>query len=194
MRHVIAAVSVTLGTALQLAACSSHVTSVDDDKKLSALTTEEQRRVCDDHARYLTKEVSRDELHKAQCSTQAELAGQLANVAAGGGRPACRQAYDECLRQPAPELRITCENFPARARTCDVTVGEISACRVEQANAFAERASKADKVCDHFDRATTGERTESPKTDACTRVSRACPRILEEEPQHGERTGKAALP
>lgn len=181
MRHIAAALAVSLASALQLAACSRQVTQLDADKPLAGLTMEERRQYCEDRFQYINARVDKGDLQKIRCSVAA------GGLVAGGPdgrreRAACRQVYQVCTNTPAPEPQSSCESFPSDADGCTATVDEADQCAKAQADALSALAAKADSVCEVSSRASSPERDlgTSQKMQACARVQLLCPKLFHE--------------
>jgi hypothetical protein len=182
MHNVGAALAVTLVSAAQLAGCSSSkgITSLDPDKKLSSLTTEERRQYCEDRYHYMTSRVPKDDRHKIDCSVSAADVGTSGAAITDKERSACQEVYQACVGLPAPEPQSSCDDFPKNAADCTATVGDVDTCAVAQADALEKLAAGADATCSRLDRARQGKDRPSKAPAECTKVQQLCPKLFDE--------------
>jgi hypothetical protein len=184
MTHLGAAIALTLASAVQLAACSPRVTTLDQDKTLSSLSVEDRRQFCEDQFRYMSSRVPADDLKKINCAAAAGAIGAGDGSDTARARAACEQAYRACLSVPAAELQSSCETFPTDAQDCAAKVGEASRCTEAQTDALAKQVSSADDVCRDVGRPTQREQDRSQDqgtaTQDCVRVQALCPKLFGE--------------
>ena len=188
---VIATLAVTLASAVQLSACASSksITSLDSDKPLSKLTTEERRQYCEDRFHYLSTQVSTDDRKKIKCAAAA--ATVEGGSASDKARAACEQVYQTCMGTPATELQGSCDDFPKAAAECTATVGEASACATAQAKALDQLAHDADTTCkdDQSHPKESKDHVAAQPPADCARVELLCPKLFDEPALRGD-TGK----
>jgi len=184
MHHLGAAIALALASAVQLAACSSRVTTLDPDKTLSSLSVEERRQYCEDQFQYLSSRVPGSALQKIHCANTAGAIGTGDGSDTARARSACQQAYQACLSVPAQEPQSSCETFPAEAQDCPARVGEATKCTEAQADALAKQASRADDVCKDVGRQAQREQAQGQDRSAaiqdCARVQLLCPKLFSE--------------
>jgi len=184
MHHIGAIVALTLMSAVQLAACSSRVTTLDPDKQLSSLSTEDRQQYCEDQFQYLSTRVPKEDARKIKCATAATAVTIGGEADTEAARAACQQAYQACMSIPAPEPQSACDTFPAKAESCAATVGEATKCAEARADALAKVAIRSDDTCNNVFRTTSSDqhkdKADPAKTQACARVQLMCPKLFDE--------------
>jgi hypothetical protein len=123
-------------------------TSVDGDRRLDALTDDENAALCLDYQSAQEAFARNPELVAAGCRLRAEIAvGEVQDRAQA--RAACHQEYDACLAELAakPVPVATCPN---QRRTCSATVDDFAACMNAELDLVAYYIELAPD-CDHFD-------------------------------------------
>jgi hypothetical protein len=192
MHHLGAALALALASAIQLAACSPRVTSLDENKTLSSLSVDDRRQFCEDQFKYMSSRVPKEDVRKINCAATAGAIGTGDGSDTARARSACQAAYQACLSVPAVEPQSSCETFPTDAQDCAAKVGEATKCVEAQADALAKQASSADDACRDVGRTVGREQSkeDSTVTQDCARVQQLCPKLFS-EPTMG--TGKPGV-
>jgi hypothetical protein len=181
MRNVGAALAMAFVSAVQLSACShpARVTSLEPNRTLSSLTTEERRQFCEDRFHYAISRVSNENRKKINCSVAAGAVGSGGKSNTDRARAACQQVYQICMSVPAPEPQSPCDAFPRSADDCTATVGEASECAEAQADTLEKLASRAEDTCKNPDRSEESGPDEPAKV-ACANLQLLCPKLVDE--------------
>jgi hypothetical protein len=187
MRYFGAALALTLVSAIELAACSSRVTSLESEKTFSSLSADERRKFCEDQFQYTSGRVDKEDLKRIKCADAARAVVSGDGAVTERERPACQKVYEACMSVPAQEAQSSCETFAADAEGCAATVGDASKCAEAKADELEELASRADAACRELGRPQASAQkkakvVEASKTQACTRVQQLCPKLFGEQP------------
>lgn len=151
----------------------SSISGLPEDKEVSELTATEQVQLCEAAADYAHREITEDDLIRAECSFE----GIVDSVTESDGSvEACNKARDECLASPEnpaePEEGESCQ--PGDWSTCKTTVGNLDACIEEivtDLKAFYELFD-----CANIEGFKDEGMPQAPEQgEACSRVQSECP-------------------
>jgi hypothetical protein len=150
-----------LAGAFALSACGGINSGVDGGKKMSELSADEAKTLCQAEGEYTEKQISEDDAKKFACV----FAGKLAEGFGG----MCQESYDECMMTATTEEEEgdSCDMAMA-AMGCDITVDEYEACREESIQATADLIK--DISCD-----STEADLDTTSGEACTAIKDKCP-------------------
>lgn len=128
-----------LGLIVVIAACGGSVTTVDNNKKTSTLSAQDQTSLCQDTFNYARSNISPSDAAKMACGFKA------------ANDPNCMQTYNQCIASfPTTSWSTAtpdCSNFNQFIANCDVTVGQYADCFKQEIDAIKSLASRF-PVCD----------------------------------------------
>jgi hypothetical protein len=132
--------------------------TVDPNKQMAALTTDERASVCAEFSRALTDSVG-------------SVAVQCQITSHGGtqqDQATCRAAYDQCLQTSAPTPIMYCTDKMSGMWSCPITIGQYQAC-FNEAESFLLSVYQLAPVCQD-----TVPQCTAPATRSCAGASGRC--------------------
>jgi hypothetical protein len=153
------------------------ITSVTESKKLSELSGDDMKQLCEDMKVYKTKKkVSDEENIKISCNAQAVMTVAKSEAKDDAAlRAECKKVLDACLAKKdkmpdATEIDCNDKKFSGEMSACDATVGELTEC-VNDMNGVLKKFATEDacgmlKVGDKDGLGAFFDRMKSPKCDA----------------------------
>jgi hypothetical protein len=167
-----------LVSAVQLSACSSKPSSIDENKPLSSLSMEERHQYCEDHSHFMSSRVTDKDRQKIDCSVAARSAVSK-DYASEKATSACQDAYHSCMDMPAPMRATSCDTFVSSTEGCPATVGEADDCAEAQADALEKIAGKAETACKDLGKPLAPAAEPGHKrAKACERLQIMCPKAF----------------
>lgn len=159
-----------LGCLLVLACGGDGTDSgVPANKTVGELTSQEAQAICDASAKRVAPSVA--------CALAGMTAGAIAVLTKGDPVAVCGEAMQRCDSQQRPAGRCALVTTRTKARSCDVTAGELEQCARAAAdviNAAFERFS-----CDSLTTQPRGPRVEEPAI--CKDLERRCPALDDDD-------------
>jgi len=150
------------------------LTSIAESKKLSELSPDDMKKLCEDMKTYRAKKKVTDDPIKISCNAEAVMTVARSDAKDDAAlRAECKKAVETCLAKmekiPAPkDLDCNDKKFSAEMSRCDATVGEFVGC-VDDINAVMKKKFASDAACGQLkadEKDGIFDRMKIPKCDA----------------------------
>ena len=153
---------------VSLAACTGF-TGVKGSKKISELSADERKEVCENSAAHFEEEIGAERIKRFGCVTASAISVALS----GGGVPECEAAVDLCLMMATTDGGTTTCDVDGDP-SCEATIEEYEACAEE--NIASLRAFYDGYTCEV---ALSGSGGEMPAAGPeCMALAQKCPGLF----------------
>lgn len=158
-------------------AATTGVTSVDQSKALSSLSTSEMQTLCNDFESYLVQQTSAE--WAIRSCIQAALSAASQGDASAASQT-CHSAYTQCMGPTNPKnsagisVSTLCPNSSPAAPACSLTVSQYIACLSDLSAAANAAWALRNEVCDNL--ASCPDNCSSPMTlpMTCSEINTTC--------------------
>lgn len=168
------------GSSAKPAPTGGAVTSIDQSKVLSSLSTSEMQTLCSDFKKYLVAQTAQ-EFAARVCMQTASGAGL---GTAADPSQACKDTYNSCMNDPANpkdssgiQVNTLCPSTPT-IPNCSMTVSQFVACLDQLIPAAIAAWELKSDLCDNLNSCTG--LCSSPLTlpSACAQINTTCPGLM----------------